>query len=115
MNIPNIITVAVSIFLVAIVCIPLVKRMRTKVDCCGNEQVKVRAKKLKHAAGKYTLTVEGMHCKNCEKRVTEAINDMDGLACRVSLERKEAVVSYESTPRKDEVIKKLGEMNFLAY
>lgn len=54
--------------------------MRAKEDCCGNERIKVRRKRLKKIAGKYRLTVEGMHCRNCEKRVTEAINEMNFLA-----------------------------------
>ncbi|MBQ9608010.1 MAG: heavy-metal-associated domain-containing protein [Lachnospiraceae bacterium] len=55
-----------------------------------------------------------MHCKNCEKRITEAINNIEGLACKVSLEKKEAVVSYEEEPMKEAVIKLLGDMDFLA-
>ena len=61
------------------------------------------------------MTVDGMHCKNCEKKVTEAINDIDGLAAKVSLARMEVVISYEKAPMKEEVIKRLGELNFIAY
>ena len=115
MNMANIVVIGLIILLVALICMPLIKRMRSGEDCCGNEQVKVSRKRLKNPAGKYTLNIDGMHCKNCEKRVTEAINGMDGLAARVSLAKKEAVISYEKAPMKEEVIKRLGELNFIAY
>ena len=111
-NTANIAVIAAFVFLALIICYPLIKRLKSREDCCGNEKIKIKRKKLKKAAGNYKLAVEGMHCKNCEKRITEAINSMDNLACRVSLEKQEAVIYYEHFPRTDEVIKKLGEMGF---
>ncbi len=115
MNMANIAVTGLIILLVAFICMPLIKRVKSREDCCGNERVKVSKKRLKNPVGKYTLTVDGMHCKNCEKRVTEAINGIEGLAAKVSLERREAVISYEKAPMKEEVIKRLGELNFIAY
>ena len=115
MNAANYIVIAVILILVIIICYPLIKRMRAKEDCCGNEKVKINRKKLKHPAGKYKLAIEGMHCTNCVRRITEAVNGMDGLACKVSLEKGEAVVSYERQPGEDEIIRMLGEMGFRAY
>lgn len=74
---------------------------------------KVFGKKL-NPVGSYKLSIDGMHCQNCVKRITEAVNNIDGLSCRVSLEKKEEVISYEEKPMTDEVIKLLGEMDFLA-
>lgn len=115
MNMANIVVTVLIILLVVLICMPLIKRMISQEDCCGNQQIKVSKKRLKKPVGKYTLTVDGMHCKNCEKKVTEAINDIDGLAAKVSLARMEVVISYEKAPMKDEVIKRLGELNFIAY
>ncbi|MBR1816399.1 MAG: heavy-metal-associated domain-containing protein [Lachnospiraceae bacterium] len=114
MNTANIITIIVIIFLILLISFPLIKRIRSKETCCGTEKVKVKHKKLKNPAGSYRLHIDGMHCKNCEKRITEAINSIEGLACKVSLEKKEAVVSYEHEPRTEAVIKLLGDMDFLA-
>lgn len=115
MNMANIVVTVLIILLVVLICMPLIKRMISQEDCCGNQQIKVSKKRLKKPVGKYTLIVDGMYCKNCVKKVTEAINDIDGLAAKVSLARMEVVISYEKVPMKEEVIKRLGELNFIAY
>lgn len=99
---------------VVIICMPLVKRLGSKETCCGTKKVKISHKRLKHAAGTYKLHIEGMHCRNCERQITEAINNIEGLSCRVSLEKSEAIVSYEKDLRCDEVIDLLGGLGFLA-
>lgn len=114
MSVADIIVVAGIVLAVGVISYPLLKRMRGGEDCCGNAQVRVRQKRLRRPAGKYTLSIEGMHCRNCAKRVTEAVNEIDGLACRVNLEKKEAVIFYRDTPRKEEVIRRLGGLNYLA-
>ncbi len=114
MNAANVITVIVVFLLVLIISLPLVKKIKSKETCCGTQKIKVTHKKLKNPVGSYRLSIDGMHCKNCEKRITEAINDIDGLACKVSLEKNEAIIYYEQVPMTEEVIKLLGEMVFLA-
>ena len=115
MKTADIIVMLLMALVVFAVCLPLIRRMRAREDCCGNQQIRVRRKRLKNPAGKYTLRIEGMHCQNCKKRVTEAVNEMEGLSCRVSLEKNEAVIFYEKSPMKEAVIKRLGELNFAAY
>lgn len=51
---------------------------------------------------------------NCAKRIIDAVNKLDGLSCRVSLEKKEVYIQYEDKPMKTEVINLLGNMDFLA-
>lgn len=51
---------------------------------------------------------------NCAKRITDAVNKLEGLSCKVSLEKKEVFIQYEDKPKKIEVIKLLGDMDFLA-
>jgi len=50
------------------------------------------------------VKIEGMTCENCANRVEWAINDIDGLAAKVNLKKKEAVVSMEKDVA-DDVIK----------
>jgi len=75
---------------------------------------KIKKKKIHKPIGSYKLSVEGMHCMNCAKGITDAVNQLDGLSCRVSLEKKEVYIQYEDKPKKIEVIKLLGDMDFLA-
>ncbi len=114
MNPANIITIIGICIVILLITLPIMKRIRSKETCCGTEKVKVHHKKLRQVSGSYKLHIDGMHCKNCEKRVTEAINAIEGLAGRVSLGKQEAVVEYETEPMEDEVVRRLGDMDFLA-
>jgi len=70
-----------------------VKHFRGEGACCGGGSTKIKKKKLKNKViKKYILKIDGMHCKHCVNTVTEIINDFDGAAGRVGLEKKEAVV-----------------------
>lgn len=81
--------------------------------CCGSGSSSVRSrKKLSDPKiGEKILTIEGMHCENCRNRVEHALNDLDGVVCKVNLKKKTAAVSY-SVEVSDEIltaaIEKLG-------
>lgn len=55
----------------------------------------MKNKKLNAPVGKLTVKIDGMRCESCRRRVTAAINAIDGAAAMVSLEKREAVVSFE--------------------
>ena len=59
----------------------------------------------------YSFKIEGMHCGNCANAVTRAINDIDGAAARVSLNKKTAKVICDRVIDAiviEEIIRKLG-------
>ena len=64
--------------------------------CCSSGSASVRSgKKLTDPKiGEIVLTVEGMHCENCQNRVEHLVNKLDGVVCRVNLKKKTATVSY---------------------
>ncbi len=74
--------------------------------CCGSGSNTIRDKKTltEPIIGKKVLTVEGMHCENCEIRVENALNRLEGVLCKVSLKKKTATVSY-SKDVSDELLK----------
>ncbi|WP_099222189.1 heavy-metal-associated domain-containing protein [Listeria costaricensis] len=44
------------------------------------------------------LKIDGMSCGHCKKRVEDALSGMQGVkSAQVSLEKEEAVVSYDAT------------------
>jgi copper ion binding protein len=55
-----------------------------------------------------TITVEGMSCSHCSARVEKALNTIDGVQAKVSLENKTAVVNL-SEEVSDETLKKAVE------
>lgn len=115
MNLASIIAIVVIGIIVILAALPLVRRMRSRETCCGEEKPqRIPRKKLKCVSGSYKLKVEGMHCSNCVRSVTTAINSIEGVAGRVNLETGVATISYESEPHEKEVIGAIAERDFLA-
>lgn len=78
--------------------------------CCGSGSNTIRTRKTltEPKLGEKVLTVEGMTCENCQARVENALNRLEGVACIVNLKKKTATVSY-STEVEDAVLKQAVE------
>lgn len=64
--------------------------------CCGSGSNTIRTRKTltEPRLGEKKLIVEGMRCENCQARVENALNRLEGVACTVDLKKKTALVSY---------------------
>ena len=84
------------LLLVIVVAILRTKKHFKGGGCCGSGSNTIRDKKKLTAPklGEKVLTVEGMHCENCEIRVENGLNRLDGVVCKVNLKKKTATVSY---------------------
>ena len=102
--------VIVVLILVLFVALQQVKKRLKGGGCCSGGSSTIRDKKTltEPIIGKKILTVEGMHCENCEIRVENALNRLDGVLCKVNLKKKTATVSY-SVEVSDEVLKETVE------
>ena len=81
--------------------------------CCGSGSNTIRDKKALTAPkiGEKVMTIEGMSCENCEIRVENALNRLDGVACKVSRKKKSALVSYSAEVSDEQLkatVEKLG-------
>ena len=78
--------------------------------CCGGGSNTIRIRKKLDAPklGEKSITIEGMHCENCEIRVENALNRLDGVVGKVNLKKKTATVSY-SAEVSDELLKSTVE------
>lgn len=81
--------------------------------CCGSGSTTIRDKKTLTAPilGKKVITIEGMSCENCEIRVQNALNRLDGVLCKVNWKKKTADISYSaevSDEQLRETVEKLG-------
>lgn len=89
--------IILGILLVVLVgaIVTLIKRAGRR-GCCGSSgDYKPRKKKLKNAIAAKVFVVDGMHCEKCANRVTEAVNDIPGVAGAVNLKKGLVTVSYE--------------------
>lgn len=85
-----------------------IKHFKGQGGCCGGSSEKRPKKKLGNVIAKRIFTVEGMTCEHCRNRVERCINEIDGAAAKVSLGKKEAVISLEKEVS-DEVLKEAVE------
>ena len=71
-------------------------RGKAKSSCCGGPEL-ITAKKVddtdpSHYPYRYRLSISGMSCSNCARRVENALNALDGTWAKVNLGRAEAEV-----------------------
>ena len=105
----NVIIIAILVILMAIGIRSSIKHFRGEGGCCGGgSTVKVKKKKLKNVISKKIVTVEGMTCEQCKNRVERCLNELDGVAARVNLKKKEVAVSLEKEVS-DELIRETIE------
>lgn len=88
------------------------KHFKGKGGCCGSGGVYISKKKLTNVVDRKTVIVEGMTCENCVARVTRAINDVDGLAAKVNLRKKEVCVSLEREVSETEIKALIEEVGY---
>lgn len=105
--------IVVILLLVVLVALFRAKKHFKGGGCCGSGGNTIRDKKTLAGAkiGEKVLTVEGMSCENCEIRVENALNRLEGVAAKVSWKKKTAVVSYSqeiSGQMLRETVEKLG-------
>lgn len=106
--------IIICILLVVIVVAVLRTKKHFKGGgCCGSGSNTIRSRKAltESKLGEKVLTVEGMHCENCEARVENALNRLEGVACKVNLKKKTATVSYSREVSEEElkaIVEKLG-------
>lgn len=91
----NYIIIAI-IAVIALAAIGTIVKRKGRKGCCGSgSDYKPRKKKLKNVIATKTFKVDGMHCEKCSNRVTEAVNDIPGVAAVVNLKKGIVTVSYE--------------------
>lgn len=81
--------------------------------CCGSGSNTIRSKKelAGPKLGEKVMTIEGMHCVNCEIRVENALNRLEHVAAKVNWKKKTAVISFSaeiSDQALKETVEKLG-------
>ena len=91
----NVIIMGILLMILLGAIVTLVRRAGCK-GCCGSSgDYKPRKKKLKNVIAAKVFVVDGMHCEKCANRVTEAVNDIPGVAGVVDLKKGLVTVSYE--------------------
>ena len=101
------------IALIALVAIGTIVKRKGRKGCCGSgSDYKPRKKKLKNVIATKTFKVDGMHCEKCSNRVTEAVNDIPGVAGVVNLKKGIVTVSYEQEVPDEQIKAKIERVGY---
>ena len=93
-------TLIISVLL-ALACIygvySYIRKLRYGGGCCGEHEgaakkVKVADRDKTHYPCETVLTIDGMTCSNCVRRVENALNQLDGVWAQVDLSSRKAAV-----------------------
>ena len=91
--------IVILVLAIIVLCAILSIRKRIKYGsaCCGTHdaapaKIRVRDKNKAHYHYTYTLSVDGMHCSNCARRIENALNSKEGVWAKVNLENKTVLV-----------------------
>lgn len=108
----NVIVIVILTIILLVAVLRTVKHFRGG-GCCSSGSNTIRDRKTLNepVIGEKTLTIEGMSCENCEIRVQNALNRLDGVLCKVNWRKKAAAVSYSAEVSDDvlrETVEKLG-------
>ncbi|HBG66242.1 MAG TPA: ATPase P [Treponema sp.] len=102
---------------VALAVKSIVHRIRYGSSCCGAKdapakKIRVKDKDTSHYPHSYTLQIDGMHCGNCARAVENALNSMEGVWGRVSLEKKSAAVLSKQPVARESFDKALSDAGY---
>ena len=94
MNAQDIVILAILVAIIAIAVHGIVKRIRFGSACCGTKEppekkIRVKDKNKAHYGYRYILSVDGMRCSGCARRVENAFNKTEGRWAKADIEKKE--------------------------
>ena len=71
-----------------------IPHFRGEGGCCGGsgKEKLIKPAKLERIIATKVIKIEGMRCENCNRRVQNALNQLDGVNAKVYGDRVEAVV-----------------------
>lgn len=71
-----------------------IPHFRGEGGCCGGsgKEKLIKPSKLERIIATKVIKIEGMRCENCNRRVQNALNQLDGVNAKVYGDRAEAVV-----------------------
>lgn len=90
----NVLVVTILILIIGAAVYGTVKRIRFGSSCCGErdpgeKKIRVRDRNRSHYPYEYILSVDGMHCSNCARRIENAFNKEGGRWATADIGRKE--------------------------
>ncbi len=97
----NAIVTAVLIVIVICAIYSTIKRIRFGSSCCGektppDKKIRVKDRNKNNYPFRYVISVDGMHCANCARRIENAFNATGGRWAKADISKKEVELLSKS-------------------
>ena len=117
MSIQNIVIIAILLVIISVAIYGIYKRLRFGSACCGTKEpgekkIRVKDKNKDHYPYKYVLSVEGMRCSGCARRIENAFNKTDGRWAKADIEHKEVRLLSKSEEKEGELSSITGSAGY---
>ena len=104
----NTIIISVLIIIIAAAVYGTVRRIRYGSSCCGghdpaDKKAKVKDKNKNNYPYTYVLSVDGMHCANCARRIENAFNKTEGRWASADAGKKEVILRTKHEETRNEL------------
>lgn len=95
-----------------------VRRSRKGGGCCGEhgeaeKRVSVKDRNRAHYPYTAELTIEGMTCENCARRVENALNALDGVWAKVDIGSHRASVRLKEPPEESKLSRAVRDAGYV--
>ena len=95
----TIIVAGILIILIVVAVIASRGHFKGQGGCCGGGGEMITEepeKQLEHPViAQKRIRISGMHCDACRNRVEHRLNQIEGVSCKVNLDKKEAIVQID--------------------
>lgn len=113
-------TILILILLIIIVIFAIrsiVHKIRFGGGCCGthdapDKKIKIRDKNKSHYPFSYALSIDGMTCSVCSRRVENALNSLNGTWATVDLSQKTATVLSKNKILEETFISEIRKIGY---
>lgn len=107
-------TLLVGILLVLLTLALLRVKKHFRGGCCSGGNAVLRDEKTlsEPILGRFCLRVSDMHCQNCQNRIENALNRLDGVLCRANWRKKTVTVCYSREFSAEEAVRVVEELGY---
>lgn len=117
MNIQNIVSILIVVAIIGAAVYGTVKRIRFGSSCCGTKEppekrIRVSDRDKDHYPYKYVLSVDGMHCAGCARRIENAFNKTEGRWATADVAKKEVTLLSKHEEEQGDLVKITGSAGY---